>query len=544
MPIAAPKKSSTHFEAFFEYATMGIVVTDNRGIIHAVNPFALNEFGYTEIELIGKVIEILVPARFHHQHIPHREKYLQQPFSRAMGAGIDLVALKKDGTEIPVEISLGNYHTNNGIYVITFITNITIRKKAEAEIEKMKAQLESTVDIRTKALMETMHQLELSNDKLEAIQSFQKALLDNAGAMIIATDENGIIKLFNPEASANIGYHESEVINKYTTLLFHNKTEIAKKREEILNESGIMINAEFEVLVEKSRRNIHDEEQYTYARKDGSTFPVLLTITTIRDCDGKINGYMGIAIDISERKKAEEDLLVLLKKEQDLGELKSGFVSMASHEFRTPLSTVLSSAYLIEKYTSGEDQPKREKHLQRIVSSVNMLTDMLNDFLSVGKIEEGKIQVRLTEFNIKKLVKTIAGEMKLTLGRQQKIHYRHDGDAVVTLDPSLLKHIIMNLVSNAGKFSNEKYPIELKTTNNGQQVTLSVKDHGMGISNDDQKHLMERFFRGTNAGNIQGTGLGLHLVSKYAELMNGKMEFKSQLEKGSEFKIVFTALPN
>ncbi len=544
MPIAAPKKSSTHFEAFFEYATMGIVVTDNRGIIHAVNPFALNEFGYTEIELIGKVIEILVPARFHHQHIPHREKYLQQPFSRAMGAGIDLVALKKDGTEIPVEISLGNYHTNNGIYVITFITNITIRKKAEAEIEKMKAQLESTVDIRTKALMETMHQLELSNDKLEAIQSFQKALLDNAGAMIIATDENGIIKLFNPEASANIGYHESEVINKYTTLLFHNKTEIAKKREEILNESGIMINDEFEVLVEKSRRNIHDEEQYTYARKDGSTFPVLLTITTIRDCDGKINGYMGIAIDISERKKAEEDLLVLLKKEQDLGELKSGFVSMASHEFRTPLSTVLSSAYLIEKYTSGEDQPKREKHLQRIVSSVNMLTDMLNDFLSVGKIEEGKIQVRLTEFNIKKLVKTIAGEMKLTLGRQQKIHYRHDGDAVVTLDPSLLKHIIMNLVSNAGKFSNEKYPIELKTTNNGQQVTLSVKDHGMGISNDDQKHLMERFFRGTNAGNIQGTGLGLHLVSKYAELMNGKMEFKSQLEKGSEFKIVFTALPN
>ncbi len=544
MRIAAANKSSTHFEIFFEYATMGILVTDSRGIINAVNPFALKEFGYTEKELIGKAVEILIPARFRHRHIPNRENYIQQPFSRAMGAGMDLVALKKDGTELPVEISLGNYHTNGDSYVITFVHDISVRKKAEAEIEKMKADLETTVEIRTKALMETMHQLELSNDKLEAIQSFQKTLLDNAGAMIIATDEKGVIKLFNPEAVTNIGYRESEVINKYTTLLFHDKTEIAGKRDAIMNEFGLIISDDFAVLVEKSKRNIHDEEQYTFIRKDGSAFPVLLTITAIRDCEGKINGYMGIAIDISERKKAEEDLLVLLKKEQDLSELKSGFVSMASHEFRTPLSTVLSSAYLIEKYTSAEDQSKREKHLQRIVSSVNMLTDMLNDFLSVGKIEEGKIQVRLSEFNIQELVKTIAAEMKLSLGRQQKIHYRHDGNTTVLLDPSLLKHIIMNLVSNAGKFSTEKYPIEIKTTNNGQQVTLSVRDHGIGISKDDQKHLMERFFRGTNAGNIQGTGLGLHLVNKYAELMNGTVEFKSQLEKGTEFAIVFNSLSN
>jgi signal transduction histidine kinase len=314
-----------------------------------------------------------------------------------MGVGLDLFAVKKDGTEFPVEVSLGNYQTNGERNVIAFISDISIRKKALDEVEKLNDELEATVEQRTRDLTETMHQLELSKDELS-----------------------------------------------------------------------------------KS-----------------------------------------------------------LEKEKELSELKSRFVSMASHEFRTPLSTVLSSSYLIEKYTSTEDQPKREKHLQRIVSSVNMLTDILNDFLSVGKIEEGKIQVRFTEFNLEEVIIAIAGEIKNNLKKNQKIKYHHEGDKVVLMDASLLKHIIMNLVSNASKFSDEGSPVEINTAVTKTQVILSVKDNGMGISKEDQKHLMERFFRGTNAGNIQGTGLGLHIVSKYAELMNGVVECKSELEKGTEFIITF-----
>ena len=254
---------------------------------------------------------------------------------------------------------------------------------------------------------------------------------------------------------------------------------------------------------------------------------------------GEITGYMWIAIDISERKKAEENLYESLKKEKELGELKSRFVSMASHEFRTPISTILSSAYLIEKYITTEDQPKREKHLQRIFSSVNMLTNILNEFLSLGKIEEGKILVRLSHVNIQDLMISIAREMKSNLKKHQKIRCFHEGNPFVYLDTSLLKHIIMNLISNASKFSFEKSWIEIKTSTNEQQIYISVKDSGMGIAAEDQKHLMERFFRGANAGNIQGTGLGLHIVSKYTELMNGTIECKSELEKGTEFKLVF-----
>lgn len=246
-----------------------------------------------------------------------------------------------------------------------------------------------------------------------------------------------------------------------------------------------------------------------------------------------------VLYNITNRKKVEKDLEKALEKERELSELKSRFISMASHEFRTPLSTVLSSAYLIEKYSRTAEQAKREKHLQHIVSSVNMLTDILNDFLSVGKIEEGKIQLKLSRFHIDELVKSITGELKNILKRQQKIKFHHLGNPEVAMDISLLKHIIINLISNASKFSPEGSIIEIKTKNQQEKLVFSIKDNGIGISKEDQQHLMQRFFRGANASNIQGTGLGLHIVSKYAELMNGVVECKSELEKGTEFKITF-----
>lgn len=532
-------KFSSHFEALFEHANMGILITDVNGRITAINPFALNEFGYSEVELTGKKVEILIPSRFHKKHAEYHTSYFKYPQIRPMGVGRELVALKKDGTEFPVEISLSYYQHDGNKFVIAFVSDITARKNSESEIEKLNDELEATIEQRTKDLRDTLNKLEIANDNLEEAISYQKAIVDNAGAMIIATDENGIIKIFNLEAVHNIGYDVSEIIDKHTPVLFHDKAEIARGRKELLQEFGINIENDFDVLTEKARRNIHAEDQYSYIRKNGTSFPVLLTINSIKNYEGIITGFLGIAVDISERKRVEENLRSALEKERDLGELKSRFVSMASHEFRTPLSTILSSAYLIEKYTVTEDQSKREKHIQRVISSVNMLTDILNDFLSVGKIEEGKMHVKLSNFNIQELIEDIASEIKNTLKRQQKLNCSHEGDPLVTLDASLVKHIVMNLISNASKFSSESSPVEVRTVTKKDHVILSVKDQGIGISKEDQKHLMERFFRGANATNIQGTGLGLHIVSKYAELMNGTVECKSVLEKGSEFIITF-----
>ncbi|MBL0146250.1 MAG: sensor histidine kinase [Chitinophagaceae bacterium] len=164
--------------------------------------------------------------------------------------------------------------------------------------------------------------------------------------------------------------------------------------------------------------------------------------------------------------------------------------------------------------------------------------------MSVDKIEEGKIQIRLTEFDIHELITTLIKEIKGGLKNQQKIWYIHEGESKIFLDLSLLKHIIINLISNASKFSPEGGAIEIKTVVKGNDFILTVKDKGIGISVEDQKHLMQRFFRGSNAANIQGTGLGLHIISKYTELMNGKVECKSELDKGTEFIITFNLKAN
>jgi len=507
-------------------------------------------------------------------------------------------------------------------------------------------------------------ELQIALQELEKVQAFQKAILENAGAMIIATDNKGIIRLFNPEAAKKLGYTEDEILNKKTPLLFHDKKEIQVKKQQLIDEFGEKEFNDFDVLVEKARHNLYAEERFHYTKKSGATFPVWLSITQLFNGKKEPTGFLGIAFDISAKVKAEKTLKKMehlflqllnnypdgtisiidrdfnfvytggelhkllnadiemligneifpffpkplrriifpmlesifqdkifingfelpyqiangtyimdafplieedgsvnnigviiknisilkqaeknlredLKNERELNELKSRFVSMASHEFRTPLSTVLSSAYLIEKYTSQEDQPKREKHVQRIASSVNMLTDILNDFLSLGKIESGKLEAKSTEFNLRELINETVEEVKNTLKKEQQIKLAFEGEPRAVLDPSLIKHILTNLISNASKFSSDSSTINIKASRNNGQIMLAVKDNGIGIPKEDQKHLTDRFFRARNAQDIQGTGLGLHIVSRYVQMMDGEFRFESEPGIGTEFTVTF-----
>jgi signal transduction histidine kinase len=212
---------------------------------------------------------------------------------------------------------------------------------------------------------------------------------------------------------------------------------------------------------------------------------------------------------------------------------------MASHEFRTPLSTIQSSVSLIGKYTERQDQEKRIKHIQRVHSAVSNLTDILNDFLSIGKIEEGKISIHKTVFDLSKQISRIVNEIIPILKKGQKIQYDHQGPTEVELDNTLISNIMINMLSNASKFSFENSVINIKTEINNEHILISIQDNGLGIADDDKKHLFERFFRGKNVVNIQGTGLGLHIVSKYIEIMNGTIEVESELETGTTFIIKF-----
>ncbi|MGN6476182.1 MAG: sensor histidine kinase [Flavipsychrobacter sp.] len=280
--------------------------------------------------------------------------------------------------------------------------------------------------------------------------------------------------------------------------------------------------------------------EFRYKCSDGSYKWVLSRgVVMSWTADGKPERLIGTHKDINERKQNEMALFKALENEKELGQMKTKFISIASHEFRTPLSTILSSAYLAAKYGKTEDQPKREKHLHRIVSSVTTLTDILNDFLSVGRLEEGKIHVRFSSIDVKLQTKTVVGEINTILKKGQRIFYNHTGDNEFYLDLALYKHIVINLLSNAIKFSPENASIYINTDIDKDKMTLSVKDNGIGIFEEDKRHLFERFYRGSNVGNIQGTGLGLHIVSKYVELQKGIIDCISEPGNGTEFIVRF-----
>jgi signal transduction histidine kinase len=208
--------------------------------------------------------------------------------------------------------------------------------------------------------------------------------------------------------------------------------------------------------------------------------------------------------------QSQEELSEALDKERQLNEIKGRFVSMASHEFRTPLSTVLSSASLLNKYTSSEDQPKRDRHIDKIKGSVKQLNDLLEDFLSLGKLDEGKVPVAFNEFNLHELIQETIDEMKGLAKDKQKIFYEGDGNEMIVSDKKLLRNVLINLVSNAIKFSSEDATIWVKSTMNGAAATISVKDEGIGISDEDQHHLFSSFFRGKNVLNIREQALDSH----------------------------------
>ena len=537
-------KEKQSFGALMDYASIGVIIVNRALRIVLMNSVTLNLFGYTKKELSGTEIETLIPSSSQKKYKQHLSNYFTYPDSPSSEFRMESTAIKKDGAAFPVEVSIGNFKTDKENFAILFVNDITSRKKGEDEIRKLNYRLELKVKERTDELDVTIARLEdqiqeteKAQAELEKVMQYQKAVLDSSGAMIVATDPNGIITLFNQAAENLLGYDADEVIGKCDPSLYHDDEETRKIGLKYSKELGKEIPPGFEVYVAKSRDNLPNKNEWIYVKKDGTRFPVSLSVTAFRNNKNEIIGFLGVSVDISETKKTEGELKKALAREIELNEMKSRFVSIASHEFRTPLSTVLSSTYLLQKYTQTDDQPKREKHINRIVSSVTLLTDMLDELLSVGKIEEGMVSPKYSHFDIKEHIEKDIDEIKAILKKGQLIIYNHIGPDEVWLDPSMLTHIVINLLSNAIKFSPEETSVSIDSKISGEVLELTIKDMGIGISKKDQTHLFERFFRSDLAVDIQGTGLGLYIVQKYTELMNGKIECKSEPSEGTQFLI-------
>lgn len=259
----------------------------------------------------------------------------------------------------------------------------------------------------------------------------------------------------------------------------------------------------------------------------------------LREHDGAIHKVGVIIRNISRLKKAEHELRQTLEKEKQLNTVKSRFVATASHEFRTPLSTILASADLIDMYLEKDDIEKCHKHIKKIKSSVNNLKEILEDFLAIDKIEQGMMQPVKAKIDLKEFALKVADEFTQTLKHGQRIECMHTGNTEIFQDPRILHNIMSNLLTNASKYSQEDKKIELNTEVSGSKISITVTDYGIGVPVSDQSHLFSLFFRAKNAEAIQGTGLGLNIVKKYADQLNGSVSFESRENEGSTFKIEF-----
>jgi len=249
---------------------------------------------------------------------------------------------------------------------------------------------------------------------------------------------------------------------------------------------------------------------------------------------------LAVVTDISTLKKAEIELIKALDKEREIGEMKSRFVSMASHEFRTPLAIIQSSASLLANYVSEKYEKEKRNHINKIKSSVRLLTDILDEFLSIGRLEGGIITPNYQMLNMSEFLQEIRNEIELIKGDLQKFTISQAGQHMVA-DPHFIKQILINLLSNALKFSGDHGQVELNMTTSENELTIMVRDNGIGILDEDQDHIFDQFFRGKNVENIQGTGLGLTIVKKYIGLLNGSITFRSSHSGLTEFVVKLPA---
>lgn len=399
--------------------------------------------------------------------------------------------------------------------------------------------------------------------RLEELAMRLQSVINTAIDGVITIDRKGVVESINPAGARMFGYHPDEVIGQKINMLM--PPEYSEHHDEYMQRYQRTGEAHI----------IGIGREVKGMRKDGTVFPFRLAVSEVKMKDRTI--YTGIVHDISDIQEArdrimalnrelekkveertnelevvvnrllktnsilqkqEEDLQHALARERELNDLKSRFVSTASHEFRTPLSTILSSANLIEKYDEKEQQEKRKRHIDRIKSAVSNLTGILDDFLSLSKIEEGRLHVVKEQIHIKKLLDEVIEEVRPLKKQAQKLVVegpKNDG-LLIYSDPRLLKNIFLNLLSNAIKYSDEGI-ITCSVEIAKDSLTIQVEDEGIGIPAEEQKFLFDRFFRASNATDSQGTGLGLNIVKQYTKLLDGEITFESEEDKGTTFRV-------
>ncbi|HEY9867218.1 MAG TPA: PAS domain-containing sensor histidine kinase [Candidatus Obscuribacterales bacterium] len=376
--------------------------------------------------------------------------------------------------------------------------------------------------------------LEEAYEQLAVTEAKYRSIFENSLEGLFQSTPDGRFISANPALARIYGYSSPEDLMQNLSSIPDQIYVSPERREEfvyLMNQQGTVLEFESQVY-----------------RCDGSIIWISENARVIRDSTGKIIAYEGDVKDITQRKYSEAEIKKALDQEKELNQLKSRFVSMISHEFRTPLTTILASAEALEYYGHKWDEEKKLNYLQRIQTTVHHLTELLNQVLIIGQGEAQKIPFQPSLINLENFCYSIIQEMQIGIKYKQRLHFIPPKNQVldtsqlptqVYLDERLLRHILYNLISNAIKYSPQEGNIELNLNYNQNQVILTLKDEGIGIPQEDQQHLFEPFHRAKNVGVIPGTGLGLTIVKKSVEIQGGIIQVQSKINSGTIVTVIF-----
>jgi len=509
----------------------GIFITDvsARGhpIIYA-NPAMEKITGYSADEMTGKDMRFFMREDHDQADLPVLQK--------AMAAGeecqVVLRCYRKNGSLFWNELSVSPVRDDHGIvnHFVGITEDITERKRAE--------------------------------EMLRATSALQRAILDSAGYAVISTSPDGIIRIFNAAAEKMTGYRAEEAIGRPTSILIHDWSEVERRAKELSAELGRPINPDFEVFVAKARLGQADEHEWTYVRKDGTRLPVLLTVTPVRDERGVILGFMGIASDITERKRAQTQLQQATQAAEQASRAKGEFLANMSHEIRTPINAVMG---MTELALSTELTREQRGYLTAARNSTTDLLTIIDDVLDFSKIEAGKLELHHEPFQLRDTLELALKTFSLRAaekGLELNLRIRPEVPDAVVGDTGRLRQIVNNLVSNAVKFT-ERGEVSVEVTREDAAFSAPFKldrkndvragspaqcflhfritDTGIGVAADKQRAIFEAFTQADASvtRKFGGTGLGLAIAAKLCRLMGGEIWVESEPGRGSQFH--FTA---
>ena len=487
---------------FIETANAPIFGIDSEGMVNEWNQTSEKITGFTKKEVLG---QDLVKRYITSAYQTKVKKVLDNALKGEETANFEFPIFSKDGNRVMI------------------LLNSSTRRNVNGEIVGM---LGVGQDI------SKMDELRTVSD---AIAKELRQFIETANAPIFGIDSNGMVNEWNQSSEKITGFTKEEVLGQDLVATYINSNYQKSVKKVLDNAQRGVETANFEFPL--------------YA-KDGKRIMILLNSSTRRNSDGKIIGMLGVGQDITilnEYKKNLEskveyrtqELQESLEREKELGQLKTSFVSMASHEFRTPLTSIKAISDIILRYSNKLSQESINARLEKIKKEVDDMTIMLDDILIIGKSEAQKLAFNPDIEDIVFLIRQIITEYQFSDTTNRQLIYDIPNSIImINVDKKWIKHIIINLISNAEKYSNKNTPIKISIHQNQSNISFSFQDYGIGISKQDIKKLFEPFHRGSNAQNIPGTGLGLSVLQQAVDLHNGKIEVESNLGKGSKFKII------